>query len=856
MWYICIDSMKKYIFLCFSLIYLANQQGNLIALAPMSPFEQIQEKKKAARAIIVEHINSRISGLPAGEKYGLIKDSWERAIGDHDNAAIKILVRLAEGGMEVDTIKRLIDVLIGLGIDVNNPWTATYHISDIVCHMSIELLGKDVTIYKPICRAVGSVDVKAGISSTKQISLDFDEQVSSLADLRARYYELRRQQEELILSSNNFRDIEHGVSSSTREFLKKVIRRLLPIIWQELGIPQNSDAFIYLGSMGTFASDADLFYWGPEALKVNEKLAELLFLLGIKMDLFSRHLVAGEIEKHKIYYAIEWYFFFGGTCIDINNGSFNDFYREQVIPYSDDDEVWNCIYPYLYAKLGVWSGRRPHPHISLANFKGLQHRSILNMLFGFSRLFNISFDTDIDRFFEQLSHHIEKEEIDVLREAMVLTAQSRNLYQVITRRRWEEETDKIMADIERVLREQGVPDCQKKLRTIGIKLDDIRAKYLEDLPRSRDELPDEQLSGYSTYTDDQLVSAWRKTAENYLRIVGEDMYAGFGGQKGEKVRGIWFSDLDGTVLNEPKPDNPEPKLSESALKDEVLAILEMGYSCVFITGGEYIQAHRRLMEEIPVRLRKQIILAVNGGARIYRFNEAGEAVEDLGYRETEGGTYIKAEDRMQFEAAARAELRKFEEDAINGGDALLAQELAGICEPEQMRRLLGVEPRGTDIGNDKAAQIAIIGVPKQMREPIMERLAEMFRGRYSLKQSGFCTIEVNRIGVDKARVVEYILERAGVTPQECIYTGDNFKANGNDYAVTKVRGLGIIAVDRERDYATIEASWRGGNTKGTKAVLERILGKHNGREACPVLAAINKEEQPPDAYPIEVEIGV
>ena len=502
-------------FLCQSIAFCIPDKDSALRLPMIFSHESkdvIDRQKNSVKEEVITKIKKNISRLSLSEKDRLIQNSWQTAIGDPNNHVIAVLYRLGDNGVKIETLQRFIDVLFGLNIDVANPWTASQVISDIIGYASLELLGENLSNYKPLCRETDFIEVTSSkYNEAIKISFDTNSGQISLTDLKNQYAELRKYQERLIVSEAPFSVIAEEIQSSSNQFVKKVIRNLLSVIWRELEIPSDSPAIIYFRNMKTFSSDVDIFYWGSKPVEVNIKLTELLFLLGFQRDLWSTFLITNEVVKHQIDFDI-YHYFAMGQVIEINGASYGEFYQENIKAYADLDKMWQEVHPYLCRQLSVWQGAAANLPLTITDFKKVQFRGVSNLIFGLSNKFGISFGPDFNATVTSLESYLDKDEVDTIRSAIALANQSRNLLQIITRRRWENIDAKTLRKIKEIAAKQGVPNFTKRIKEIGKKLEGVRAKYfgLADFQKT-DYLP--------LYTDERANKAWKRTAEAYLVII-------------------------------------------------------------------------------------------------------------------------------------------------------------------------------------------------------------------------------------------------------------------------------------------------------------------------------------------------
>ncbi|UCD55509.1 MAG: hypothetical protein JSV93_01550 [Candidatus Omnitrophota bacterium] len=462
---------------------------------------------------LIEYINKKNYELPSGEKTDLIRDSWKKAIADPRNPVIASILRLEkEGGISRRILKRLVDVLFGLSADVSEKLTASYHVSDIIKYMSRELLGENLSEFKRLIRDTDFNDIIPGPPLAVMETPDTDHK-ETLSELRKQYHALRKNHEEFIRSRNNFYFIYEEVSRTANAFLKKAIEALLPIVWKELGVPLDSDAVVYFREMKSFSSDVDAFYWGPKRLEVNIRISELLSMIGLKRDFFAAYLITEEVENKRIDFDI-YHHFFNGEILEINNGSFKKFFAEHIEANANRDIMWQNVYPYLCRQLAVWN--RTNPSLlptDTRNFKKMLYRTATNIILGLCRKFDLPFGPRELGTLARLQKHLQPEEMRAILDTLALSSQERNLYQVITQRRWEDDvTDRVMSRIETIIACQGIADLNKKIQELGKKLEKIRGKYFGN--------PDFTETIYlPLFADERSRKGWQATAEIFKEIV-------------------------------------------------------------------------------------------------------------------------------------------------------------------------------------------------------------------------------------------------------------------------------------------------------------------------------------------------
>ena len=82
-----------------------------------------------------------------------------------------------------------------------------------------------------------------------------------------------------------------------------------------------------------------------------------------------------------------------------------------------------------------------------------------------------------------------------------------------------------------------------------------------------------------------------------------------------------------------------------------------------------------------------------------------------------------------------------------------------------------------------------------MRDDAAAQLPE-----FEVRLGGTTSVDVTKIGVDKAYGMKKLMEATGVSKDEILFFGDKLEEGGNDYPVKQL-GIDCIAVERWRDTA-------------------------------------------------------
>ena len=105
----------------------------------------------------------------------------------------------------------------------------------------------------------------------------------------------------------------------------------------------------------------------------------------------------------------------------------------------------------------------------------------------------------------------------------------------------------------------------------------------------------------------------------------------------------------------------------------------------------------------------------------------------------------------------------------------------------------------TDEQKQKITQVleesARKAVRKQMRDDVAAKLPE-----FEVRLGGTTSVDITKIGVDKAYGMKKLMEATGVGKEEILFFGDKLEEGGNDFPVKNL-GIDCIAVERWQDTA-------------------------------------------------------
>lgn len=216
---------------------------------------------------------------------------------------------------------------------------------------------------------------------------------------------------------------------------------------------------------------------------------------------------------------------------------------------------------------------------------------------------------------------------------------------------------------------------------------------------------------------------------------------------------------------------------------ELLIDLLEKYEVCIISGGKFDQFKKQVVDRIeatPEQLCK-LHLMPTCGTRYYRFNER-----------TGNWNTVYAEDLSEDEKKMIIDIV---EKTVRENDMWEKNPYGDI-----------IEDRGSQISISFLGQLAPAEEKYAWAEKNSERrlevrsiLAERLLD-YEVRAGGSTTIDITRIGIDKAYGMRKLMEEMGISKKEVLFVGDKLEEGGNDYPV-KSMGIDTIAVERWEDTA-------------------------------------------------------
>jgi hypothetical protein len=242
-------------------------------------------------------------------------------------------------------------------------------------------------------------------------------------------------------------------------------------------------------------------------------------------------------------------------------------------------------------------------------------------------------------------------------------------------------------------------------------------------------------------------------------------------------------DLDGTLAP-----------SKSRLPEEMSALMSQlldRYQVCVISGGRIEQFHKQLLNDLkasPTELAR-LHLMPTCGTRYYSYNS-----------ESNDWDMVYAED---FTEEQKVKII----DALNKGfDDLGYRESKVYGET--------VEDRGSQVtfsvlGQDIVDELGDEGVrlkhewdPDDRKKGELRDYIAPLIPEFEVRVGGVTSIDVTKLGIDKAYGMKKITELLGVTKEEILFIGDRIKEGGNDYPVQQA-GIDCIPIATWQETALV-----------------------------------------------------
>ncbi|MCX5708765.1 MAG: ROK family protein, partial [Candidatus Omnitrophica bacterium] len=299
-----------------------------------------------------------------------------------------------------------------------------------------------------------------------------------------------------------------------------------------------------------------------------------------------------------------------------------------------------------------------------------------------------------------------------------------------------------------------------------------------------------------------------------------------------------MADLYQVMIETPKFESEPQTIKDSPVYGEMLVLLERGIKIGLVTANDAEDAVRAIVAYIPKELLPNLTIYANGYSQMITFDAEGNR-----WTATYGKAISKT-DREIIEKAAREEIDVYVAEAQANLAALKAQYPDFEFERKGSFIIPEIRVRG-ELADKSVTQIGIVGfaTKKHARGTIakyeddlrgkafknlLAKLPEDIKRHYNLRVAGETSIDVNG-GVNKALTMDNFLATTRIFPEELIYIGKNFSAEGDDaYVVGAVSNVHYIAVDADQS-AVISAEGvvkAGSGMAATKKVFQSLVANY------------------------------
>lgn len=220
---------------------------------------------------------------------------------------------------------------------------------------------------------------------------------------------------------------------------------------------------------------------------------------------------------------------------------------------------------------------------------------------------------------------------------------------------------------------------------------------------------------------------------------------------------------------------------------ELLIELLDNYEVCVISGGSFVQFKKQVIDRLEVshlKLRK-LHLMPTCGTRYYRYDD------------------LALEWKLQYQEDLTNEQKERIVSVLTEGAKKL-----GIWADKPFGEI--IEDRGSQItysalGQQAPAEDKYKWDPDGKKKWSLRDYAAPLLQDVEVRVGGTTSVDVTKIGVDKAYGMEKLMSILEISQDEILFIGDKLEEGGNDYPV-KAMGIDTIAVERWEDTAiAIEA---------------------------------------------------
>ncbi len=229
-------------------------------------------------------------------------------------------------------------------------------------------------------------------------------------------------------------------------------------------------------------------------------------------------------------------------------------------------------------------------------------------------------------------------------------------------------------------------------------------------------------------------------------------------------------------------------VSKSLMSDrmaELLAELAEKFEICIISGGKFDQFRVQVVERlsVPPKILSKFHLMPTCGTRYYRHEG-----------ENKGWVLQYAEDLSEAQKTKIIKILEEEAAKINLNNP---KKWGPIIEDRQSQISYSILGQQAPPEEKYKWAESHEDLKKQLHARVSERLPEL-----EVRLGGSTTIDITRLGIDKAYGMNKLLDILKVDKNEVLFVGDKLEEGGNDYPV-KAMGIDCIGVERWEDTALV-----------------------------------------------------
>ncbi len=262
-------------------------------------------------------------------------------------------------------------------------------------------------------------------------------------------------------------------------------------------------------------------------------------------------------------------------------------------------------------------------------------------------------------------------------------------------------------------------------------------------------------------------------------LISSDSSLISGAQNKVKKYDVVAFDLDGTLTPSKSPLQPEMAT--------ILGRLLLHHKVAVISGAAFPQFQTQFLIHLncpPESLKNLIILPTNGSNVCVYENSTWDCKQD-----------------KPFSVAEKQQIKGALEQAFAA---------AGFAVPEKTYGP-AIEDRATQITFSALGQEAPLEIKKSWdpdhakRQKIVDALKPLLP-EFSARIGGATSIDITRVGIDKAYGLKKVLASLKITPEKMLYIGDELFPDGNDAPATTI-GADWLPVTGPEETATFLATF-------------------------------------------------